>query len=529
MLLHLRAQNLGVIGEAEIEPGPGLTVITGETGAGKTLLLGALRLLAGETSDPGLVGSYAASSQADGLFDAGTELGVTRVVPKEGRSRSYVDGKVVSASVLREKLADLIEIVGQHDQLELMKPRFVLDLVDANLDDEGKARLAAHAESWLALQRAHAERELLGGSQIELARELDLVRYQNREIAQAGFVEHDDEDLEKQSLRLRNAAEIREHLGGAMAAVAVAETATGELIGHLRKVRDLDPGTAKLADEAETLGYAVAELGRDMTANAESVVDDPRALALIESRLNLLGDLKMKYGRTLADILDFAEQNLKRETEISLLLDRSQTIDQDVHLASSRVSHAAAALTAARIEAARHIEVATVAQLEDLALESASVSFDFAKIGPGPRGADRIHMLFASHRDVEPGELTRVASGGELSRLVLAIKLAARRTSWSTLVFDEIDTGIGGATALAMARKLADLARNQQTLCVTHLPQVAAFADTHYVVNRSGSDATVVRCEGPDRLAELSRMIAGLPESERGQQAAAELLELAAR
>lgn len=527
MLVHLRAQNLGLIEAAEIEPGPGLTVITGETGAGKTLLLGALRLLMGDPADPQIVGPYAESAQADGLFSDNSELGATRIVPREGRSRSYLEGTIVSAGVLQERLSERVQIVGQHDQLELKKPRVLLDLLDANLGPEGRDVRDAYSEAWISLQDVLAERKDLGGSQLELARQLDLARYQRREIEAAGFSPGEEGELERQNLRLRNAAEIRENLIAAVVALDGIESDVGELISRLRKIRELDPGAGVFAEVAESLGYSAHDLSRDLNASTESLIEDPETMALVESRLNVLGTLKMKYGRNLAEILEYGQEARQREEELAGLLERAESIESEVAHARARIDAIAAALTTARLEVARSIEAKAAAHLVDLALESSSIHFEFEPSEPGPTGTDRLKLLFASHEKLEPGDLARVASGGELSRLILAITLATGLGASPTLVFDEVDAGVGGATALAMARKLATLAARQQVLCVTHLPQVAAFADTHYVVTRTGATASVHRCEGADRLTELSRMIAGLPESERGQQAAAELLELA--
>ena len=527
MLLHLRARNLGLIRDASIEPGPGLTVITGETGAGKTLLLGAVRLLAGETSDSSSVGGFDDACQADALFDLDGEVGVTRVVPKNGRSRAYLDGKLVAASALTEKLAPSLQVVGQHDQLELRRPRFVLDLVDSNLDPGGQAHLVAYATAWDSLQKALEEQKLLGGSRLELARELDLAEYQLAEINNAGFDHGDDIELDTQSQRLKNATEIREYTSRALDAAEAMEEVAGEMISHLRKVGQLDPGVAPLVENTEGIGYALSELKRDLGAETESLVDDPDALASIESRLTLLGDLKMRYGRTLEEVLDFRDATAARVSELRQLLERSETIDSDVDAARESLARVANDLSKARQSTAKRLAKATEEHLRDLALGTASVEFEFESQQPGPRGADRAMVLFASHDSLEPGDLARVASGGELSRLVLAISLATGPGRGATVVFDEIDSGVGGATALAMARKLAELGRSHQVLCVTHLPQVAAFAATHFVVTREGGAATVERRTGEARLTELSRMIAGLPDSERGQQAAAELLELA--
>lgn len=527
MLIHLRAQNLGLIRDAAIEPGPGLTVITGETGAGKTLLLGALRLLLGEQADQGIVGPFSDMTQADGLFEGESELGVSRIVPSSGRSRSYLDGKLASVDSLGAILGDMVQIVGQHDQLELKKPAHALRLIDSNLDRQGLDARSEYGGAWNKLQVLKEEQARLGGSGIELVRELDLVRYQSKEIAAAGFSEGDDDELDRQSLRLRNATEIREHLRQAIAVGDQLDELSGELVSHLRKMAELDTGSAELSGTSESIGFAISELNRDLAANVDSLVDDPDTFAGIEQRLNLLGDLKMKYGRTLEEVLGFGRSSASREAELVKLLDRSGTIDDEIAKAEAIVESMGSRLSDQRKTTARRIESDVAVHLSDLALGDATLELAFERIQTGANGVDRVKILFASQSNLQPGELTKVASGGELSRLVLALSLATNRTDGSTLVFDEVDAGVGGATALAMARKLADLARARQVLCVTHLPQVAAFAESHFVISRDDNEAVLAMCEGEDRLQELSRMIAGLPESDRGQQAAAELLELA--
>lgn len=530
MLEHLRARNLGLIRDAEIDPGDGLTVITGETGAGKTLLLGALRLLLGETSDSGVVGPFDSDAQADGLFFSGEEeLGVTRVVPGDGRSRSYLDGAVASATALVERVGKMVEIVGQHDQLELRKPRHTLSLLDSNLDVAGTRLLERYRQAWRHLQEKLDEAGHLGGTGGELARELDLLQHQHQEITAAGFEPGDDVDLEHKENRLRNASAIREHLGAAIDAVANIDETSSELVARLRKVEGLDPAASGLADAAESLAISATDLHRDLTSGIDDLVDDPAALAGIEERLNLLGQLKRKYGKTVDDILLFGKQAGERALEVEQLLARASSIGEEVEAAMKAVEKEAASLTAVRRACADRLCAEMTSHLAEVGLESASVKFHFDPVEPGASGADRVEIHFASHSGLQAGPLTKVASGGELSRLILALSLSTSPSTDSTLVFDEVDTGVGGATALAMGKKLADLAKERQVLCVTHLPQVAAYADTHYVIARNESEATVALVSGAARLEELSRMIAGLPESERGQQAAIELLELSGK
>lgn len=527
MLDHLRVANLGILEDAAIDPSPGFTVITGETGAGKTLLLGGLRLILGGKPDSTSVGPHDDRAQVDGLFvDGDEELGASRVVPREGRSRAHLEGTIVSAATLEERVGSMVEIVGQHDQLSLTRPSHLLELIDGALDEEGAGARDDYVAAWTTLRQAIERQEQLGGDQIALARELDLTRYQASEIAGAGLEAGLDERLEGDVSRLRNVEEIREHLAETLRISETMAEMAGELVSRLRKASGLDRELAGLASEADGLAASITELGREARASAEGLDVDPSLLEELEQRLTGIGELKRKYGRTLDDVIAFGEEAAERADELEALIDDADRIDALIARARGEVREKAETLRAARRSVAESVGEEMVAHLADLGLGSAQVTIDVIEVEPGPSGGDRVRMRFASDARLEPGDIASVASGGELSRLVLALRLATRSTATSTLVFDEVDTGIGGKTALAMGSKLAELAATSQVLCVTHLPQVAAHADTHYVVDRPETGPATVRLiDGEDRVEEITRMLAGLPESEAGRTAAAELLE----
>lgn len=524
MLDHLRVVNLGVLEDAAIEPSAGFTVITGETGAGKTLLLGGLRLLLGGRADSRVVGPYAAEARVDGLFtSADEEVGASRIVPAEGRSRSYLEGSIISASALEARLGKMVEIVGQHDQLAIARPSHVLEMIDRSIEDGNIP--TGYRDAWNRFQHALNRQRRLGGDRMELERELDLARYQAAEIAAAHLRPGLDEELEAAVSRLRNIEEIREHLGEGMDLTEGISEAIGEMVARMRKASGLDPTLADLASDAEGVAAAVAELARDVRTSEESLNVDPGRLSELEERLTAIGELKRKYGRTLDEVVSFGATTDARAGELQELLAEADEIDSVVTSARNEVERLAGELTAARQRAADDIARSVEAHLADLGLGSAQVDVVFEPADPGPRGMDRTILHFASDDRLERGAVDSVASGGELSRLVLASRLATRGDLASTLVFDEVDTGIGGTTALAMGRKLRELGDHGQIVCVTHLAQVAAHADTHYVVERDDSGvARVRRVVEEARITEITRMLAGQPESEAGQTAAAELL-----
>jgi DNA repair protein RecN (Recombination protein N) len=526
MLHHLRVANLGVLEDASIDPGPGFTVITGETGAGKTMLLGALRLLTGEKPKTSAVGPFGDEAVAEGLFgDDSAEIGVTRVVPREGKSRAYLDGALAAAAVLEERIGALVEIVGQHDRLLLRRSQTVLGMVDAMLDEVGLKARAGYAEAWARYRSAVEDQRRLGGDRTGLERELDLLRYQANEIAAAGLQAGDDLRMESMASRLRNAEALRENLMAATGELEALAGGAGEVVSRLRKLAVIDPAIADQVTAAEGLDVVAHDLLRQLRGMADSENEDPQALENLEERLTALGGLKRKYGKTLDEVLEYGADASRRTSELEMLIDKASSIDELLERSEAELAGIGAQLSAARREAAREIENEARSHLSALGLPSASVRLMIEAVEPVPSGTDRLEVLFASDDRLASGPIQEVASGGELSRLMLALRLATRAEGADTMVFDEIDAGVGGATALALGRKLADLAQSCQVLCVTHLPQVAAHAQTHFVIERAGPRAGIQRVDGEERLTELSRMLAGLPESEPGREAAAELLE----
>lgn len=529
MLGHLRVSNLGVLEDVTIEPATGLTVITGETGAGKTLLLGGLRLLLGEKADSAAVGPFSEAGQADGLFDTGDdEMGVTRIVPIDGRSRAYIDGSIVSADALARKVGSLVEIVGQHDQMSLMKGSRVLSMIDGALDSEGVEHLDLYRTTWRELQDLRNRQAELGGNEMALRQELDLVRFQATEIEAASLSSGEDDALEAEATRHENISEITELLSESMGIGERLSDLSGELVARLRRLRALDSGQEDLAEDGDALAVDLAELLTELRRSAESVEVDPERADEVKARLTLIGDLKRKYGRTLDDVIDFGVSARARQTELAELLDAAGRIESDIAEARAALDKAGRRLTESRTRTAEEIARVTEEHLADLGLKRARLLVNVTPLkAPGAHGVDQVEILFSSDEHLEPGPIASVASGGELSRLVLAFRLATRASGTQTLVFDEVDSGVGGATALALGRKIAILAEDTQVLCVTHLPQIAAFADAHHVVGRDGTRATLRRVSGEERLEEISRMLAGLPDSQAGQDAAAELLATA--
>ena len=528
MLDELIVKNLGVIEGAEFRPQRGLVVITGETGAGKTLLLGALRLLTGGAADPGAVGPFADETVVGGrwiVLDG--EVGVTRRVPRKGRSRGYLDGMVASVASLSRRVGDLVEIIGQQEHLRLRRSAQVRRMLDGALDDRGRKAYDSYRCSWKDKSRLEEIRAALGGGRAALERELDMVSFQAREIEEAGFSPGEDHRLTTEARRLRNREALRGHLGKAGEGLETARESLAETSGELHAALRLDPGLDDLMSLVDSVEQLMEDATYQLEGAGEDLESDSATLEDLERRLALLGNLRRKYGSTLSEVLEFGAQASRRRDEIGGLLETADDLEADLAEADRQMVRWGEALTEARREAGRRLAMRALPHLRDLGFTKPVIRFEVSEAAAAAHGCDVVRLLFASDDRLSPGEVGRVASGGELSRLVLALRLAAGRGAATTMVFDEVDAGLGGAVALSLGRKLAAVSQGAQVLCVTHLASVAAFADQHWVIEREGSSASVRQVSGEERVAELTRMMSGDSDSPTGRDAARELLRTA--
>jgi DNA repair protein RecN (Recombination protein N) len=528
VLAELTVRNLGVIDNLTVLLGPGMTALTGETGAGKTLVIEAIELLVGGRPDSVLVRAGAEEAWVEGRFvlGDGTETVLTRVVPATGRSRAYVDGRMAPVSALAETGAALVDLHGQHAHQSLLSP----SVQRAALDQFGGLDLTELAAAEARVKELDQALLGLGGDARSRAREIDLLRFQVAELTDAGLSDPDEE---------RGLADTEEILADATAHREAATTAYdvmqdegGALDGLGQAVAALT-GRAPYRELVERLKSAVAEIteaARDLRDTADGIADDPVRLAEVRARRQLLHDLRRKYGDTLADVLDFAAEAGRRLDELSSYDERAAALEEQRGRAVAAVAAAAARLGAARRSAAPRLASAIEGHLRKLALPRARFAVSVGEWDPGD---DVVFGLGAN-----PGEpvlpLTKVASGGELARTMLAARLVLS-VGPPTLVFDEVDAGIGGEAAVAVGRALTALApanaSERQVVVVTHLPQVAAFADAQIGVAKAEQRGrTVVEARplaGDARVVELSRMLSGRPDSDAARQHAAELLSAA--
>jgi DNA repair protein RecN (Recombination protein N) len=531
MLDEIRARNVGLIADAVLTPGPGLTVITGETGTGKTLILGALRLVSGGAASKGTIGPHGDTAEVAARFVGGgdEELVVRRVVTDK-RSRAYINGTPATATQVADIVGPRVSIVGQHDQHTLSRSDGVRALIDGMFTPEQRLTLVGYTDAYQELRTIEAEMQTIGSDRRGLERELEMTRFQIAEITDAAFTVGDEEELRSRLDRLRHAEEISSEI--AAASEALGETGVDQAVGaalvSLDRVLRLDPGVADLRDRLASAMANVNEVSVDIARYGDGVEANPQALATDEQRLADLSALKRKYGETIADISAFAKSASQRAESIEGLLLAAETLDARHADATSTLTAAATELTNLRTGLAAHVSRVAIDHLKDLGFDKPIVSILIESKDPGTTGTDRLTVLFASDDSLSPAPIGSIASGGELSRLVLASTLACGIADADVVAFDEIDAGVGGVTALAMGEKLASLAYTRQVICVTHLPQVAAHGNHHFTVAREGTTATITALEGTSRISEISRMLAGLGTSDTAMGHAEELLERAA-
>ncbi|MGZ4244471.1 MAG: DNA repair protein RecN [Solirubrobacteraceae bacterium] len=564
MLYELRVENLLLMERAELRLAPGLNMLTGETGAGKTLLAHALDLLLGGKARRDIVRPGAAEAYVEGVFALPAELAGSERLPSgaeeivlarrvwpDGRTRAYVCGRAATQADLQELGSRLLSFYGQHEHRKLMLSTAQLELLDAYIGPEQHAlrdTLRAVYERVRELEARAAELGELAGAR---DRELDLLTFELEEIEAAAPTESEQASLSAERDRLRHqealvqSATVAAHSLTPEAGVGATEL-LAEAAGRLEQVAAVDPRLMALAQRLETLRYesedVTAEL-RGYLAELEGGEAGPARLEEIEERLALLARLERKHGGTIADVLAHGERCRARRDELQNADSALEAIEAELAQARSELDALAARLGKARRTRAPKLAGAVRERLAELAMADARFEIELSPRpgGCGPRGADAIEMRIAPNAGGPLGPLREVASGGELSRVMLALLSVAHGTldpdartdgMGSMLVFDEIDAGIGGHTARAVGEHLRALSAGRQVLCITHLPQVAALADRHFTIVKDSSvtpaTTTVTALDGDDDVVgELVRMLGGGSEDRAANEHARELLRAA--
>ena len=562
MIEEIYIRDLGVIQEARLSFGPGLTVITGETGAGKTMVLSALGLLLGERSDTSSIrrgqdqafveGRWflkdhtdAAAQVADRLAEAGAEISageliMNRSVSSEGRGRASVSGKAAPINLLSELGERLVVVHGQSDQIRLKSAVAQREALD---QFAGVANLLfdyqQHFNQWKSSSQQLIEIQSALDSRAKEAQEL---RASVEELETADPKSGEDQELTDKANRLTHVEELRIAASSAHEAISSesfdgATDAIG-LVGAARRsleqVAAHDPELAKIAESLKQLGYQLNDASAEISSYLDGLDgDSARVLESIQERRAVLNTLIRKYGPTLEDVIKLRETASDRLLELDSSSDQIEQLTKQVQEQHSAMTKAAQELSAARTAAAKKLAEQVTAELAALAMTGSTLVVDVVAADDfGPFGKDQVSIQLSSYPGAEPRPLGKGASGGELSRIMLAIEVVLAQTQQApTFIFDEVDAGVGGAAAIEVGRRLAMLAKQAQVIVVTHLAQVAAFANQHLRVLKNSTDeftaTDVVALNNEDRVNELARMLSGMPESDSGRTHAAELLEKA--
>jgi DNA repair protein RecN (Recombination protein N) len=543
VLRQLHITDLGVIQELDLEPAPGLTVLTGETGAGKTMITVGVSLALGARAGAHLVRSGAPSAKVQARFDAPAgadawaedgEVILARVVGSDGRGSARLGGQLTTAGALAEIGERLVEISGQHHSLRLLDAATQRGFLDRFVGTEHLERVAAYRRAHASLMGRRRERDELVEAARDRERAIDLLAYQVREIEAVSPHADETEELAIEEARLGHAerlVELGEAAAHALASDGGGADAVASAVAALDAVATLDPGAGRLLARARDVAAELSDLASEVRAYGDALAVDPARLQDVRERLAALKSLQRKYGPTDADVVAFLDR--AREDLMSLQTADERLAEIEAALAAEEaiVRDAGAALFHARRQAAPRLADALAAHVRDLGMPTAAVEVRVdADEEAGPWGMDRVEVRFAPGDGQALLPLAKAASGGELSRVMLACRsVLADLDDVPTLVFDEVDAGIGGEAGLAVGRRLAALAASRQVLVVTHLPQIACFADRHVRVRKRGGTATAEALDDRGRVVELSRMLAGLETSEHALSHAEELLVEAAK
>jgi len=539
-LSSLRILNLALVEQLEWVIEPGFVAVTGETGSGKSIIVGALKLILGERADKTLIRTGAESCSVEAVFEVkdarelnarleeqgvepcdDAQLIIKRAFSMSGTNRQFVNGSATTLAVLKTLGDRLVDLHGPHDHQSLLSTDRQLALLDSFAGAE--ALRAKYGEQYQRVRGLSAERAELATNEAALERELDLLRHQVAEIAAAKLQVEEEEELLARYTMASNSRRLLELSNGALGRLSEADDAAlgrlGEVGKLLRDLDRIDPGASRFSD---SLQRGLAELD-DLTAGlqryAEELEVEPAELAQLEARITLFETLKRKYGPTLADVIAFGEQSAARLQKIESRGEELARLEGEIAAARDAMTEAGAKLSAKRQAAAPKLGASVITHLRDLGFKKSEFSAALARQPePGPHGLETVEFLFAPNPGEPAKPLKAIASSGEISRVMLAVKssLAAQDTI-SLLVFDEIDANVGGEIAHAVGAKMKALAKEHQALCITHLPQVAAVADAQFVVTKEyASNRTVSllqRVEGKTRVEEIARMLGGKSDS----------------
>jgi len=555
---QIRIRDLGVISEATLDMGPGLTVLTGETGAGKTMVLNALGLLLGARSDASAIRKGQDQAFVEGrwllpkdalnrITEAGIEIEdgellVSRSISSEGRSKATVSGRSVPVGVLTEIGEHLVVVHGQSDQIRLKSAAAQREALDQFAGSNLAKLLSEYEETYSAWKMAANRLAVLSTESSTRAREADEIRAAVEELTKLDPKPGEDQELSELAEKLTHLEELRIAAANAHEELSSepfedgrdAITSIGKARRALEQVSNHDPELEKLAEQLKEIGFSLNETAASISSYITGLDSDGAAqLETVQSRRAELSAAMRKYGPSLDEVIAYLENSGSKLLDLDSSDEAIAKLALEEQQYSKQAHDLAEQITAIRTQAAAELSAAVTAELGALAMNGSSLDVQVSRLNEiSAHGIDQVALLLSAYPGAEPRPIGKGASGGELSRIMLAIEVVLAKSELApTFIFDEVDAGVGGAAATEVGKRLAMLARNAQVIVVTHLPQVAAFANRHLRVLKSSTaefTATdVVRLEGEQVVEELARMLSGLSESESGRSHAKELLDLA--
>lgn len=542
-----------MIDELDLELGPGLNVLTGETGAGKSIIVEAINIALGERADAEVVRSgcnravvemvvdVSASAQAmcslgeAGLAPEDGRIVVSREVQKSGKSQCRISGRPVTLSFVKDITDRLVDTHGQHDHQFLLRPDRHLEVLDARCGEAVLSLAGRVAEGYARLRQLERELDQLQSDERERVRSIDLYQFQIREISDAKLTPGEEEELLAERLRLANAEKL--HAGASAAFESMGDRTgegcaldtIGEAVVALQGLSQLDAKLGPLTDSLQAAVYQVEDVARELRAYRDAIEFNPQRLQAVEDRLDLIRALKRKYGETIEEIVEYGRDLERRLELLTHSEERSSELAKEIEAVKAEVMGIAEELSALRRKGASAFAQAVELELEGLGMPKAVFHVALERHDLDETGIDGVEFLFSANPGEPPRPLGRIASGGEMSRVMLAIKsIMASSVGMPTLIFDEIDVGVGGRTAEVIGRKLDSLAEKAQVLCVTHLPHIASGAGEHFYIEKKLADGrTVVRVRrltNEERVEELARMLGGAKPSQTAIEHAKEML-----
>lgn len=553
MLNNLHVKNFALISEAEIDLSDNLNILTGETGAGKSIILGAVNLALGARTSKDVVKDGADYSLAELKFTSlgenvlrvcneedisidDDELILSRKLMSNGKSTIRINGETVSASVARRISSELIDVYGQNEHQSLADNDKQLELIDSFCKDESASLLEAVRTASAKVKSVRAQIESLDGDESSRSREIDRLRFEIDEITEAAITEGEEDALKAEHKLLASSLAIVEGLGGALECLS-GDSGAGDCISQairfVSRISDVSPEMNDLYDRLQDADSILTDLARDVGQALRAVPEDDGRLREVEERLDLIAHIKSKYGRTVAQIEEFLQEDSDRLEKLESYDTYAQKLGTELDKACEEYMCAARKLSSLRKKSADSLAKLVSQALLDLNFNKTEFSIEVtAHEGYGPKGLDEAEFLISLNPGSEKKPLAKIASGGELSRIMLAIKsVMASRGSIDTLIFDEIDTGISGRTAQMVAEKLAVISDRTQVVCITHLSQIAAMADEHILIEKSVTDddtqVSITTLDSDAIVTELSRMLGGAQITQAVRESAAELKGLA--